>query len=110
VTEDKLLRDVIEMAGWLRVTTAHFRPTKTERGWRTAVQGAGKGFPDLVLVTPGGVLWREVKSDIGVLDPDQKRWRDVLLAAGEDWAIWRPSDWSSGRIEAELRAMRRAHV
>lgn len=33
--------------GW---TCAHFRPARTEHGWRTAVQADGAGFPDWVLV------------------------------------------------------------
>lgn len=102
MTENQLLRNVLELCSWLGITTAHFRPARTERGWRTAVQGDGKGFVDLVLVARGGVKWRETKSDNGTLDPDQRSWRDVLLAADQDWGVWKPADWKSGRIQAEL--------
>lgn len=104
MTEDQLLRNILQLAGYLHVATAHFRPARTERGWRTPVQGDGKGFPDLVLVR-NRVLYREVKSTTGRLEPAQIRWRDVLLAAGQDWAVWRPEDWTSGRIEHELKAL-----
>jgi hypothetical protein len=48
ITEAAFLRQVLDLAklrGW---RTAHFRPAQTSRGWRTAVQGDGAGFPDLV--------------------------------------------------------------
>lgn len=31
------------------------------------------------------------------------RWRDVLLDAGQDWALWRPGDWP--QIQAELKVL-----
>lgn len=110
MTEGQLIRAVIELCGWLHLTTAHFRPAWTEQGWRTAVQGDGKGFPDLVLVGPHGVLYREAKSGRGVLEPEQRRWRDVLLAAGQDWALWRPQQWHDGTIRAELTALAKGEV
>lgn len=82
-------------------------------GWRVlsiqrAVVGPGafrtpasKGFPDLSLFGPR-VLYRELKRELGKLTPEQQEWRDILLAAGADWAIWRPSDLRMGRIEREL--------
>lgn len=62
------------------------------------------GWPDLVLVG-SRIIFRELKSATGTLRPEQRDWRDVLQAAGEDWAIWRPIDLESGRIEAELRTL-----
>lgn len=62
------------------------------------------GWPDLVLIGQG-IIYRELKSATGTLRPDQRDWRDMLRAAGADWAIWRPADLESGRIEAELRAL-----
>lgn len=94
--ETELLEAVLDLAatcGWLR---AHFRPARTAQGWRTPVSGDGKGFPDLVLVPPPGhgrVIYRELKSPGRRLDPDQEVWRDRLLAAGENWAVWYPADW-----------------
>jgi hypothetical protein len=54
-----------------------------------------KGFPDLVFVGHGMILFRELKAERGKLSADQERWRDLLVGAGCDWRCWRPSDWPS---------------
>jgi hypothetical protein len=62
--------------------------------------GTVKGFPDLVLFKPlgptfheeGGILFRELKKELGKLDPEQEAWRDLIRSAGGDWGLWRPSD------------------
>lgn len=106
ITEDTLLGTVIEMAARLSVRTAHFRAAQAKSGrWLTAVQGDGKGFPDLVLAGPSGVLFRELKSAEGRLSVEQQAWLDALATAGGDVAVWRPSDLFDGRIEAEIRAL-----
>jgi hypothetical protein len=107
MSENDLLTNVLDLAANIHVRTAHFRPAKTEKGWRTAVQGDGKGFPDLVLVGPGGVLWRELKNATNGLDADQRLWRDALIAAGANWALWRPKDWPEP-ITTQILALRRA--
>lgn len=63
------------------------------------------GFPDLVLVGTTGYALRELKSDTGGLRPEQREWRDALMAVGLDWGIWRPRDLASGRIWTELAAL-----
>ena len=65
------------------------------------------GFPDWVIVGPGGVLWRELKSPYGSLSSGQTQWRYALAAAGQDWGIWRPLDLESGIIAQELQALAR---
>lgn len=50
-----------------------------------------KGWPDLVIVGPGGVLWAEVKTARGRLEPGQWAWGDRLLAAGQWWVVWGPA-------------------
>lgn len=103
VTEDVFQAVVIDVARLFGWRVAHFRPGRTATGWRTAVSGDGAGFPDLVLVRPGRVLFRELKVGRGELRADQAAWRDALLDAHQDWALWRPSDWE--RIERELRTI-----
>lgn len=66
---------------------------------RGIVQG-NVGFPDLVLCNGRRTLFRELKSDRGRLDPAQVLWGEVLEDAGQDWAVWRPTDWDA--IVAEL--------
>jgi hypothetical protein len=94
-TESQFQEQIIHLAqlqGWL---VAHFRPARTKDGWRTAVQADGQGFPDLVLVRGDRILYREIKSDTGVVSPFQIRWGEALGGAGGDWSIWRPKDWST---------------
>ena len=64
MTETELLTNVLELSTLLGWRTAHFRPAMTSHGWRTAVSGDGKGFPDLVLVS-GRVLFVELKGARG---------------------------------------------
>ena len=86
-SEDELKEWVLgeaQRGGWLFV---HFRPARTDRGWRTAMEG-DKGFPDLVLARGGVVILAELKSEKGRVSPDQEYW---IKAAGAQ--VWRPSDW-----------------
>lgn len=102
VTESAFQRQVLALAKMLGWRTAHFRPAMNQRGdWRTPVAGDGKGFPDLLLVRGGKLLAVELKTDRGVLSPEQREWRDALQAAGVDWRLWRPRMWSE--IEATLK-------
>lgn len=108
MSEDSLLRTVLEMAKRMGVLSAHFRPAQSQTGrWLTAVQGDGKGFPDVVIAGKGGVLFRELKAARGSLSPEQRTWQSVLAEAGADMGVWRPADLQSGRIEAEIRAVRK---
>ena len=83
VTEAQFQRTVIAAAQAFGFKVAHFRPGMSSKGkWMTAVAGNGAGFPDLVLVHPGrrcGVLFVELKSDTGKIDPAQEEWRDWLI-------------------------------
>ena len=65
------------------------------------------GFPDSVIVGPGGLLFRELKSETGRASPDQLRWLQQLRAAGADAAIWTPDDKHIGRIHNELNRLAR---
>ena len=77
--------DAARLAGWC---CAHFRPALTKHGWRTAVQGDGKGFPDFVLVHPVGRVWFvELKLRGAYMTPEQRQWGETLLRAGAVYRV-----------------------
>ncbi len=85
--------DLARLYGW---TCAHFRPAKTEKGWRTPVQADGKGFPDLVLVRKGDLIFAELKAEKGRLSPEQTDWLEQLgQVEGIDTYLWRPSHFDA---------------
>lgn len=59
------------------------------------------GWPDSVIVGRK-VIYRELKSEIGRLTPEQAELGQQLKRAGQNWRVWRPSDWLSGQIRNEL--------
>jgi hypothetical protein len=75
------------------------RALAREHGWTTYhtrdSRKSDAGFPDLVLVRGRRLLWVELKTETGELSAAQRGWRDSLLAAGQDWRLWRPSDWAT---------------
>lgn len=66
--------DYLRMRGWL---VAHFRPARTDDGWRTAGSYDAKGFPDLAIARGGVVRLIEVKGPKGRLTRDQHAWLDA---------------------------------
>jgi hypothetical protein len=75
--------------GWL---LTHFRPARTDQGWRTPLQG-DKGFPDLVLLRAPRLIFAELKRQRAKPSADQERWLEELLRAGQEAYVWRPGDW-----------------
>lgn len=99
--------------------------TARYRGWLVYhtydSRKSDKGFPDLVLVRATRIIFAELKSPIGELEPEQIEWLSTLsvvaLAAREqaeailsegipvkplvEAHVWRPADWD--KIEALLR-------
>jgi hypothetical protein len=99
-SEADFQKAVIELAQLLGWRVAHFRPARTEHGWRTAVSADGKGFVDLVMVKTS-VLFVELKAERGRVSPEQEAWHAALRAAGAEVYVWKPPDWTV--IEARLR-------
>jgi hypothetical protein len=83
MTERELLDAVRDACRWSGLLTYHTLDSRRSE----------RGFPDLVLVGPRGVLWRELKSSSGRLTTDQRTWLDRLNDAGADAAVWRPDSW-----------------
>lgn len=108
LTEREFTDQVLKLAGlrgWLR---AHFRPARTEHGWRTAVSGDGKGFPDLILLRGKRLIVAELKTETGRRTPEQECWLQAFMELGDGspsgWFAevftWRPVDWP--QIESVL--------
>jgi hypothetical protein len=100
--------DLARLYGW---RSLHIRPAQTARGWRTPVQGDGKGFPDLVLVRPPEIIFAELKTPRGRLSPEQGEWISSLAEVGIrllrgrspdfrpafDVYVWTPDQWDELR-------------
>lgn len=73
----------------------HFRPARTGSGWRTAVQGDGKGFPDLLLVrrSTKSKLVAELKVPPNECTTEQREWLADCEAVGIPALLWTPADW-----------------
>lgn len=53
--------------------------------------GVHPGFSDLILLQDGRVMFLEVKSKTGTLSPEQRGFRDAVVAQGFAWAVVRSS-------------------
>lgn len=74
--------------GW---TYYHAPDNKPDRNGR--IQNIVKGFPDLVLVKDGRLVFAELKKELGRVTPEQTEWLAQLAATGAETYIWRPSQW-----------------
>lgn len=92
LSEDDFTAQVLAYAKAMGWRTAHFRPAQTARGWRTAVQGDGKGFPDLVLVRERTVV-AELKVGCNVPSAEQLAWIKAFVGARVEAYMWWPEDW-----------------
>lgn len=76
--------------------TAIVRAAK-EFGWRvyfswTSIHSP-KGFPDLCMVRGERLIFAELKTDKGLVRPEQTEWMDALRASGRcEVYLWRPAD------------------
>jgi len=57
-----------------------------------------RGFPDVVAVKHGRVLFVEFKSEKGVVSRFQAEWLESLQVAGMEVFVWRPSHLDSGAV------------
>ena len=103
MTENTLLSAVLSLAELFGWRTLHIRPAMTEHGWRSPVQGDGKGFPDVLAIRGDRILAAELKSDQGRLTDEQRAWLDVLAQAGVETHLWRPEHWQDGSIADHLK-------
>jgi hypothetical protein len=73
--------------GW---RSTHFRPARTQKGWRTALTG-DPGYFDVILTRQGETIEAELKA--GKNTPDEDQWAWLLLVAstpGREVYVWYP--------------------
>lgn len=63
--------------------------------------GSQPGWPDWVIIG-NRILYRERKSESGVLSAAQRDVGARITRAGGDWAVWRPRDLLNGTIAKQL--------
>lgn len=62
--------------------------------WRI-FRGIRKGWPDIVAIKPPRILWIELKTERGQLEPEQTEVGMMLRACGQTWVHARPRDRES---------------
>ena len=98
MTEDQLLTEVLILAAAADVFAFHSGDSRRDKG---------KGFPDVVLVGRGRIVFAELKSATGSTTPEQTRWKwRIIEALGNDaYYQWRPSDIGNGKIKAVINSL-----
>lgn len=91
MSEDDLEENVRDAAKKFRIRRVHHLKSK----------GTTAGVPDDLLIGTRSI-WRELKTQKGKLSRAQHEFAEDLIAAGDDFAVWRPEDWLSGRVLTEL--------
>jgi len=99
--------DALRVLGWY---VAHFRPARTEKGWRTPVAADGKGFPDLLAthIKQKRLLAIELKGKRGKRTPEQEIWAEHFLAVASvtvavEYHLWTPADWPDNVMDVIRR-------
>jgi len=96
ISERDFQQQLIDLAHIYGYRVAHFRPARTEKGWRTPVSADGKGFPDLIMVNPHQkrLIAIECKANGKKPTPEQEEWLEVFdYVPGCESYILRPSDF-----------------
>jgi hypothetical protein len=101
MTEAQLLAEVISLCEQRRIWWVHIDTPFHNKRRQNLI-----GFPDLFLCGTAGIMFRELKKQRGFTSsPEQTNWKYRLVAAGQDWGLWQPSDLESGRISRELDSL-----
>jgi hypothetical protein len=101
VNERQLQDAVVELCLRLKLHVVHFETAQRRGAWVTPFSGM-RGFPDTVIVG-SRILFRELKAGSNRLGHEQAAWLNRINEANGDAAVWYPDDWTTGRIERELR-------
>ena len=95
ISEAKFTDQVIDLAKLCGWHVVHFRPAKTAKGYRTALQGHA-GFPDICAAKAGRVLFAELKVGRNKPTDEQARWLAALDGDAETY-VWYPQHWGTIR-------------
>lgn len=83
ISEIELQRSLIEVAEMFGWKCHHENDSRR----------SNPGLPDLICAHPRhGIVFIELKSERGYLRQPQKAWRDVLIAGGVPYYVFRPRD------------------
>lgn len=96
MTEDQLQEHVSRLLRKYGLTAQHIHDSR--RSWLP-------GWPDLVILGNGKVLYRELKKEDGRVSREQAVVGRVIQRAGGDYAVWRPSDLLCGIVEKQLQEL-----
>ncbi len=104
ISERDLQNAIVQAAHLYGYMVFHARPALSAKGWRTAVQYDGTGFPDLVMVGKDRIVFAEIKSEKGKPSPAQQQWIAGLEAVARASStvrvcVWRPEDWPDRVLE-----------
>lgn len=65
-----------------------------------------RGLPDLIIASEHGILFAELKTEVGDTDADQDLWIWTLSRTARGMVhVWRPADLDDGTIESALRGL-----
>lgn len=101
MTENELQQAIVAGAranGWRVFFVPDWIWRLVFKAWKTGGSRRGRewsqaGFPDVVLLRRGRLIFAELKSATGRLKPEQEGWRDDLQAVQTvEWHLWRPCD------------------
>ena len=95
MTEAELQNAVVDIGAPVRLAVRPFRSVRIQRHdetdrYATPVSADGAGWPDLVLVRDHRILFRELKSDRGVLSVEQQDGSTPSSAPGPTWTCGGP--------------------
>lgn len=95
ISEAEFMRQVTDLASHLGWRWLHIERMGNAQGrWRTPVSGPlGIGFPDLMMIRRGKVIFIELKAQRGMLTREQKDRLFELQEIGETY-VFRPRDWA----------------
>jgi hypothetical protein len=84
MTECELLAEIVRLCDTYSLLCYHAYDSR---------KSVGRGFPDLVIIGAGGVVFAELKSARGRLTTSQRLWGYRLTASGQRFEVWRPRDY-----------------